>query len=118
MVERGVYAAGACEAHEVDRDIIVFGVFESSDDLRIGLEGAVGYGAVDLDEILVYDAAGADVEMAYLGVAHLPVGQADIFADAVAVENYQQCFLAHILFKIIYHMCLLSAESVRGKMGL
>ncbi len=31
-------------------------------------------------EVLVDNAACADVEVAYFGVAHLPVGEADVFA--------------------------------------
>ena len=42
----------------------------------VGEEIAAADGAVDAGEFLVDDAAGADVEVAYLGVAHLPAGQA------------------------------------------
>ena len=40
-------------------------------------------GAADPRQILHDHAAGADVEMADFGIAHLPVRQADVFARGV-----------------------------------
>ncbi len=51
---------------------------------RCGLgEAAVGDGVADAHQLLVYHPAGADVHVADLRVAHLPVGQADIAAGGV-----------------------------------
>ena len=43
-------------------------------------EGAVTDGEVDAGEFLVNDAAGAEVEVADLGISHLALGQADLQA--------------------------------------
>ena len=43
-------------------------------------EAAVGDRVVDPRQVLLDDRAGAEVEVADLGVAHLPVGQADVAA--------------------------------------
>ena len=43
-------------------------------------EAAVGDRVVDPGQVLLDDRAGAEVEVADLGVAHLPVGQADVAA--------------------------------------
>ena len=43
-------------------------------------EAAVGDGVVDPGQVLLDDRAGAEVEVADLGVAHLPLGQADVGA--------------------------------------
>ena len=42
------------------------------------LDLAAGDGLADARQVLHDDAAGADVEMADLGVAHLPIRQADV----------------------------------------
>ena len=42
--------------------------------------GAVGTGAVDFHQVLVNDAASADIEVAHFGVTHLSVGQTNVFA--------------------------------------
>ena len=75
-----VHAARAHEAHEVQglaRGLdVVHGLDE---DLVLG-DGAVLDGVVDAAELLEHDAAGTDVEVAHLGVAHLAVGQAHVLA--------------------------------------
>ncbi len=48
-----------------------------ADEGGVGVEGAVENGSVDAGHVHADDAAGAEVEMADLGVAHLAVGQAD-----------------------------------------
>jgi hypothetical protein len=37
-------------------------------------------GFVDAGEFLVDDAAGTDIEMAYFGISHLAIGEANIFS--------------------------------------
>src|SRR5438132_6425 len=50
------------------------------DQCGVAVEGAVADGGGDLHERLVDDAAGAEVEVAHLGVAHEPVGEAHVLA--------------------------------------
>ena len=65
---QGLVGSGAI-IHRLDEDLIL-------------LEGAVLDGVVNARELLEDDAAGADVEVADLGVAHLTVGQADVLAGS------------------------------------
>ena len=78
----GVDAAGAHETHEVQgltgSGDIVHGLGED----LVGLDGAVLDGVVDAGELLEHDAAGTDVEVAHLGIAHLAVGKADVLAGS------------------------------------
>ena len=80
VVEARVHAAGGGETHEVYSLSVVAGVGICIDDFRVLEDAAVGAGAVDLHEVLVYDAAGTDVEVSHLGVTHLTVGESDVFA--------------------------------------
>ena len=75
-----MYTAGRCEAHEVHGLAGAGAVFESALHLGVFEDGAVGDSAVDFHQILVYDAACADIEVTDLGVAHLAVGKADKLA--------------------------------------
>ena len=63
------------EAHEVEALAILFGVAISSYDFLILHDAVIGTCAVDLHEVLVYHTAGTDVEVTYLRVTHLSVGQ-------------------------------------------
>src|SRR3954466_10877306 len=47
---------------------------------RIAREFALSQSLIDASEILINDATCAEIEMAYLRVPHLPVGQSDIEA--------------------------------------
>ncbi len=80
VVERRVHTAGRGEAHEVHGLACGGAVFECLFDFRIVVDFARFNGFVDFYEVLIHDAACADVEVAYLGVAHLAVGQTDKFA--------------------------------------
>ena len=80
VVERGVYAAVGGEAHEVDVLACGLGVLVGADDFGVAEDAAVLTGAVDFHKVLIDDAAGADVEVTHLRVAHLSVGQADVLA--------------------------------------
>ena len=75
-----VHAAVGEKAHDVQGAALFAAVVDEGLHLGIVADRAVGDRAVDLDEILVEDAAGADVEVAHFGVAHLAVGQAHVFA--------------------------------------
>ena len=74
-------------------------------------EAAVFYGSADAGEFLTDDAAGADVQVADLGVAHLADGEADVAAAGVqegawsglpeAVEVRGGC-LGHGIVRLIF----------------
>ena len=80
VLERRVHAAVRGQAHEVDADAVGAGVLERLDHLGILQDRVVTAGPVDLHEVLVDHAAGTDVEVSDLRVAHLSVGQSDILA--------------------------------------
>ena len=80
VVERRVNAAVGGEAHEVDALAVFLGIGIGANDFGILENGTVGAGAVDFHQVLVDDAASTDIEVAHLRVAHLSVGQTDIFA--------------------------------------
>ena len=80
VVQRGVYAAVAGQAHEVEALALTLGIFVGADDFRIFEDAAVGTGAVDLHQVLIDDASGTDIEVSHLRVAHLSVGQTHVFA--------------------------------------
>ena len=83
-----VNTAVAEKSHEVDGLAIVTGVGEGVDDLRIGLDGAIGARLVDFDEVLVHDASSTDVEVSDFGVSHLSFRQSHGVAasDELAVR--------------------------------
>ena len=55
-------------------------MFERCLDLGVLQDRIVAAGAVDLHQILVDHAAGADIEVPDLRIAHLAVGQSDVLA--------------------------------------
>ncbi len=73
-------ASGGCQTHEMYGLIVVFCIGKGVFDFGVVKNRAVGDGFVYFHEVLVDHAACADVEVAYFGVAHLPVGEADVFA--------------------------------------
>ncbi len=77
---RRVNAAVRRQAHKMNVRALLLGVLESLHDLGIFEDRAVGARAVDLHQILIHHAARADIEVAHLRVAHLTVGQTDVFA--------------------------------------
>ena len=85
VLQGGVHAAVGGEAHQVE--LLAGGLDIVVDRLYLGVleEFMVTDGHVDLDEVLVDHAAGAQVHVADLGVAHLPVRQTDVFAAGLQV---------------------------------
>src|SRR4051794_23045596 len=55
---------------------------------RIARKFAIGQGFVNPSEILINDPACAKIEMAYLRVPHLPVGQSDIAAAGAEFSTW------------------------------
>ena len=80
MVHVRMNAAGAHKAHEVKG--LAFGldiVHSLDEDLVLG-DGAVLDGIVDARKLLEDDAAGTDIEVTHLRVAHLAIGKAHVLA--------------------------------------
>ena len=59
------------EAHEVEVLAVLLGVAVGSHNLLVLEDAVVGTGAVDLHEVLVYYAAGTDVEVPHLGTENI-----------------------------------------------
>ena len=78
-----VHAARRQQAEHMQHTIAGFRRGDSGVQLRVGGEAAVLDGGVDAGQVLVDDAAGADVHVADFGIAHLAVGQADETAFGV-----------------------------------
>jgi hypothetical protein len=78
-----VHAAGRQQAHQVQGAAVVEHRGAGAAQRRVLEEAAVLDRGVDAAEVLVDDAAGAEVHVAHLGIAHLPLGQADVAALGV-----------------------------------
>ena len=74
VFERGVDAPVGEKSHDVEASRLLRG-FEHLRDARHPGETAVFNGAVDLDEVLIKDAARSDVEVADFGIPHLTFGK-------------------------------------------
>ena len=83
VLDVAVHAAGALQAHEVNRLARVDGLLHVANEHVVLLHGAVEDGLGDQGQLLIDDAARADVGVADLAVAHLAVGQADRHAGGV-----------------------------------
>ena len=95
----GVDTAVGEEADEVQGAAFLCGQFVGTGEGGVGVEGAVEDGGVDAGHVHADDAAGTEVEVAYLGVAHLAVGEADevvtcleegvgVFAEELVVDGF------------------------------
>ena len=73
-----MHAARRDQAHQVAGAAGLPQALDQADQGRGLLDLAVGDGLADARQVLHHDTAGADVEMSDLGVAHLPLRQADI----------------------------------------
>ena len=91
MVEAGVHAAMGAEAHEMELAAAVFHIIVCRAYLLVVEELVVTAGHVDLHEVLIHDAAGAEIHVTYLGVAHLPVRQADVLAAGLKMGHGVFC---------------------------
>ena len=80
VVEAGVHAAVAGEAHEVHSLALAHGILEGALHLLVLHDAAVLAGAVDFHEVLIDDASGTDIQVAHLRVTHLSVGQTHVLA--------------------------------------
>ena len=87
MVEGRVDTAVGAEAEEMELLAGLLHIVVGGLDLGVLEKGMLAAGDVDLDEVLIDDAAGAEVHVSYLGVAHLSVGQADVFAAGLEMGH-------------------------------
>jgi hypothetical protein len=78
-----VHAAVGDEAEEVQASLAGAGVLHGVEQHRMLEKFSVLDHQIDAGDVHVHDAAGADVEMANLAVAHLAFGQADERAAGV-----------------------------------
>ena len=79
MIEAGVNTTIRGKTHQVQFLVVLLGVGIGSLHLRVLHDGAVFAGAVDLYQVLIYDATGTDIEVTYFRVSHLTVGQTHVF---------------------------------------
>src|SRR5258707_871545 len=81
MIDVRVHAAIAEQAHQMQSTLAatLHGLLEK----RPVLQLLVGDEQVDAGNVHVYDAAGADVEVADFAIAHLALGQADVWAGGM-----------------------------------
>ena len=83
MLLRTVHAASARQAHDVQGLAVLLGVGVGIDDLGILQDRAVLDALVDFHQVLIDNTTAADVQVTYLAVAHLSVGQTHILAASL-----------------------------------
>src|SRR5436190_9524125 len=82
MIDVGVHAAIRNQTHEMNFFIVLFCIFKCTENNRMAMKRTVADGKINFYQILVNYSAGADVEMADFGIAHLTIRQANIFAGS------------------------------------
>ena len=80
VVHVGVNAARAHKAHKVKGLALGLDIIHSLDENLVLGNGSVLDGFVDARKLLEHDAAGTDVEVTHLGIAHLTVRKAHVLA--------------------------------------
>ncbi len=80
LVLMRMHAARRNEAEQVAGAAARFELFDQIAERRRALDVAAGDRRRDARQILHHHAAGADIEMADFGIAHLAIGQADVLA--------------------------------------
>ena len=80
VVHMRMNTARAHKAHEVESLAVSLDIVHSLDKNLVLGDGAILDGIVDARKLLEHDAAGTDVEVTHLGVAHLAVGKAHVLA--------------------------------------
>ena len=68
VIERAVNATIGDKTHQMHLFSVITGIGKGLHDFGVGKYRLVGTSAVYLHEVLVYDTAGTDVEVTYLGV--------------------------------------------------
>ena len=80
MVQAGVHAAVGAEAHEMELAAAGLHIVVGGTYLLVVEELVVAASHVDLHEVLIDHAAGAEVHVSHLGVAHLSIGKPHILS--------------------------------------
>ncbi len=83
MVHAGMDAAIGLEAHEVEGRPALAGVGDGSEEGRVLEKAPVLDRLVDPEDVLLDDPARPEIEVSYLGVAHLACAQADRAARGI-----------------------------------
>ena len=78
VVQAGVYTSVRAQTHQVQLLIVLLGIGVGCLHLWVLHDAAVLAGAVDLYQVLIDDASSTDVQVSYLRVTHLSVGQTNI----------------------------------------
>ena len=111
VVEAGVHATGRSQSHQVELLAGLLSVAISVDDLLVLQDVACLAGLVDLHQVLIDDTSCTDVQVSYLGVAHLSFWQTDVLAaghelrvSACSVEIIEircRCVVDHVTFAML-----------------
>jgi hypothetical protein len=83
MFEATVYTAITGEAHEVNVLAALLSIGEGTHEFLVLTDATVGTGAVNLHEVLIYNASGTDVEVSDFAVTHLSVGQTNVLTTGL-----------------------------------
>ena len=86
----------AGQTHQVNALAVQLSVLVGIHNLRILQDAAVGTGTVNLHQVLIYDTTGTDIQVTYLRVTHLSVGQPHVLAAS------QQLTVGIVLLQIIH----------------
>ena len=86
-----MHAAVGGEAHQVQLLAALFHVVVCRFNLRILQELMLAAGDIDLHQVLVYHAAGTQIHVAHLGVAHLTVRKTYIFTAGLQMAARVFC---------------------------
>src|SRR6185437_6909179 len=81
MVEMGVDAAVAAQAEQME--LPAAGMVHRAQQGGVAVEAPIGNGLIEAGDVHLHDAAGADVQVTDLAVAHLTLGQSDERAGGV-----------------------------------
>ena len=111
MVRMGMDAARGDQPPDMQRGIVLFAVFDRSQESRVLKEITVLDRLGDPGQVLIDDAAGAHVQMADLGVAHLAVRKTDkqaaglTFHKGAGLEQLVQirglCFVDRVVSRVL-----------------
>ena len=111
MVRMGMDAARGDQTPDMQRGIVLFAVFDRSQESRVLKEITVLDRLGDPGQVLIDDAAGAHVQMADLGVAHLAVRKTDkqaaglTFHKGAGLEQLVQirglCFVDRVVSRVL-----------------
>jgi len=80
VVQRAVHPSVRQQPHEMHLLAVLLSISKCLHDLRVLQDRVVATGDIDLHKVLIDHAARTDIEVSYLRIAHLAVGQSDILS--------------------------------------